>query len=60
LDAAVLENATKELAAYIGPLARIIVKRAAGRAQSVRQLYQEVAGEIPSTADRAKFLAKNV
>jgi serine/threonine-protein kinase len=59
LDAAVLEKATKELAAYIGPLARIIVSRAAKRAQSVRQLYQEVAGEIPAAADRAKFLAKN-
>jgi eukaryotic-like serine/threonine-protein kinase len=53
-----LETAAKDLAAYIGPIARIIVNRAAKQAQSQRQLYELVSAEIPSQADRAKFLAK--
>ncbi len=57
-DAGALESAAKELARYIGPLAKIIVQRAAKRVQTVRQLYDEIALEIPSAADRAKFLAK--
>ena len=56
LDPAVLEAARKKLAAYIGPLARIIVGQAASRAHSVEDLYQALAAEIPSTQDREKFL----
>ena len=58
LGPGVLEAAVKDLAAYIGPMAKIIVNRAAKQAQSRRQLYETVAGEISSLADRAKFLAK--
>jgi serine/threonine-protein kinase len=54
----VLEKVTKELAAYIGPMAKIIVNRAAKQATSPRQLYDAVAAEIASPVDRAKFLAK--
>ena len=59
LDPEVLETAAKELAVYIGPIARIIVNRAAKKAQSRRQLYEAVAPEIPTPADRSKFLAKS-
>jgi len=55
-----LERLKKELAVYIGPMARIIVARAAKRSGSLRQLYETVAGEIPSPADREKFLASRV
>jgi serine/threonine-protein kinase len=57
-DPAALEATAKELAVYIGPIARIIVNRAAKQVQSPRQLYEMVAEEIPSPADRAKFLAR--
>ena len=55
-----LERLKKELAVYIGPMARIIVSRAAKRSGSLRQLYEAVAAEIPSPADRQKFLASRV
>jgi eukaryotic-like serine/threonine-protein kinase len=56
LDAAVLKAAGKKLAAYIGPMAKIIVSRAAHHARSVEDLYQILATEIPSAQDREKFL----
>jgi eukaryotic-like serine/threonine-protein kinase len=57
LEAPELEKLKKELAVYIGPMARIIVARAAKSSGSLRQLYETVAAEIPSPADRQKFLA---
>jgi eukaryotic-like serine/threonine-protein kinase len=59
LDAPELERLKKELAVYIGPMARIIVARAAKNSGSLRQLYETVAAEIPSPADREKFLASH-
>jgi eukaryotic-like serine/threonine-protein kinase len=56
-DAPDLERLKKDLAVYIGPMARIIVARAAKSSGSLRQLYETVAAEIPSPADRQKFLA---
>jgi class 3 adenylate cyclase len=41
----------------IGPLARIIVKRAADAAGSADMFYRTVAASIPDEADRASFLA---
>ena len=58
VDTAALDAAARELATYIGPIARIIVNRAAKQAQSRRQLFEMVAEEIPAAADRSKFLAK--
>jgi eukaryotic-like serine/threonine-protein kinase len=60
LEAPDLEKLKKELAVYIGPMARIIVARAAKNSGSLRQLYETVAAEIPSPADRQKFLASRV
>jgi eukaryotic-like serine/threonine-protein kinase len=56
LDPTVLEAAKKKLAVYIGPMAKIIVHEAANHAQSVEDLYQTLATEIPSAQDREKFL----
>jgi serine/threonine protein kinase len=58
LSPAILEATVKDLAVYIGPMAKIIVNRAAKQAQNAKQLYEAVAAEISSPADRAKFLAK--
>jgi len=51
-----LDTATRRLALYIGPMARVIVGRAAKNARNVDDLYQTLAAEIPSLGDREKFL----
>jgi TIR domain len=56
-DPAMLERASRELAAYIGPMAKVIVRRAAESARSRQDFYQALAAEIPSFSDRQKFLA---
>lgn len=38
-------------------MAKVIVNRAARQAQSIQQLYEAVATEIPSLEDRQKFLS---
>ena len=55
-DPAVLENARKNLALFVGPMAKFLVSRAAKNARSVAELYQELASEIASPKDREKFL----
>jgi serine/threonine protein kinase len=55
-DTAVLETARKNLAVYIGPMAKVIVSRAAAKARSLEGLYQLLAAEIPSLHEREKFL----
>jgi serine/threonine protein kinase len=53
-----LERVTRELAPFIGPMAKVIVKRAAKKANSWKQLYDALASEIPEGPERRKFLAK--
>jgi hypothetical protein len=45
------------LAACIGPIAKVVVKRAAKRATTAEDLYAALCAEIPSEVDRRKFLA---
>jgi len=52
-----LDSVSRELAAFIGPIAKVVVKRAADRCSSVDELYAVVAGEIDTERDRARFLA---
>ena len=56
LDAVAVSAVARELAVFIGPIAKVIVNRAAKRATSVGELRQLVSEEIPSPADRARFL----
>lgn len=51
-----IERITKELAAYIGPISDVIVKKAAKRCTSIEELCGKVSQEIERDADRAKFL----
>ena len=55
-DPAVLETARKNLAVFVGPMAKILVNRAAKNAHSVTELYNALASEITAPADREKFL----
>jgi len=57
IDPAHLESVTKELAAFIGPIAKVVVRRASERCSSVDELYSTCAAEIESEKDRARFLA---
>jgi serine/threonine-protein kinase len=57
LQPAELDSVSRELAAFIGPIAKVVVKRAADRCSSVDELYSVVAGEIDAEKDRARFLA---
>jgi hypothetical protein len=57
-DPAALEQARKDLAAYIGPMARVLVDQAAAKTQARTTLYQLLADEIHSPKDREEFLKK--
>jgi len=56
-DPVLLDSVSKELAVFIGPIAKVVVKRAAERCSSVEDLYGAVAVEINSEKDRSSFLA---
>ena len=55
-DPGVLEAARKNLALFVGPMAKVLVNRAAKNARNVRELYQALATEIETPSDREKFL----
>jgi class 3 adenylate cyclase len=52
----VLEEARRQLASHIGPMARFMVERAAARTKTRAALYESLAAEIPSAQDRKEFL----
>jgi serine/threonine-protein kinase len=51
-----LDFLIRELAPYIGPMARVLVKRSARRAQTWSQLCEALANEIPEGAERKRFI----
>lgn len=57
LDAAVLDSVVRELATFIGPIAKVVVKRAAAGCSSVDDLYSTVSKEIDSEKDRSRFMS---
>jgi serine/threonine-protein kinase len=56
-DANVLDRLTQALAPYIGPIAKVVVTRAAKSARSAEELQSVLAAEIASETDRKRFLA---
>jgi hypothetical protein len=56
IDSATLQSIERALAQYIGPIARVLIKRAAARAQDVGGLCAQLAREVQSDRDRARFL----
>ncbi len=56
LDPALLQTVKKQLAAYLGPIAGVMVDRAAKKAHTKQELLDALAAEIPSKVDREKFL----
>ena len=57
LTAPVLEDVTRLLARFIGPIARVLVKRASRDCNTRQQLLEKVASEIESPVERASFRA---
>jgi serine/threonine protein kinase len=51
-----LEELTRQLAVYIGPVAKFVVKKLAGQYSDLDQLYAQAAKQIPSETDRERFL----
>jgi TonB family protein len=56
IDPADIQRVTQDLALRIGPIAGVVVRRAAPCCLSIEDLYLKVAEEIDSQADREKFL----
>lgn len=55
-DPALAERVARELAAFIGPIAEVVVRRAAKRSSDAEALYAAVAAEIDTETDRQRFL----
>ena len=55
-DTAVLDDISHQLANYIGPIAKVIVKRASSSSNNLRELCDKVAMEIESENSRKNFL----
>jgi eukaryotic-like serine/threonine-protein kinase len=52
-----LDRVKRQLAAFIGPVAKVLVDRTAKKAGSWRQLYELLAQEVPPGPERERFLA---
>ncbi len=51
-----LSDISQKLAAYVGPIASVLVKRASSSSNNLRELCDQVAAEIESAEARQKFL----
>jgi hypothetical protein len=56
-DAAALQRIELHLARYLGPVARLLVKRAASRSMNIDDLKLRLANELESEHDRREFMA---
>lgn len=52
-----LDRAARALAEELGPLAKVIVEKTARSCASLDELYEKLAEEIPTPAERKRFLA---
>jgi serine/threonine protein kinase len=52
-----LAAAEKSLASFVGPLARVLIKDAAGQSGNLKELYAQLAAHIDSDEERRAFLA---
>jgi tetratricopeptide (TPR) repeat protein len=57
-DETMLHVIEKELAVYVGPMARIMVKRAAAQTTDTDELYGMLAKSLERDKDRAAFMAR--
>ena len=57
LSPEVLAEAADRLAVHIGPVAKLLVKRAAKQASNTKDLYERLAGQIDDPQARRRFAA---
>ena len=57
-DDEVLSTAEKDLARYVGPLARLLVRKAAAQTHDVGELYTMLATNIGDPKERQRFIAE--
>jgi CRP-like cAMP-binding protein len=55
-DTAVLNTVAEHLVTYLGPIAKILVRREANKASTLAELYQSLASHIPIEQEKAIFL----
>ena len=55
-EAGTLDRLTQALAPYLGPIAKMVVTRAARSSHNIEELRSAAAAEIDSSADRQRFL----
>ena len=53
-----LDRVTHELAPYVGPIARVLVKKATAQSRDFRELCQRVGEHLSNAKERAEFLKK--
>ena len=51
-----LEDISRKLAVYIGPVAKFVIKKLAAQSEDLDFIFREAAKQIPSDSDRAAFL----
>jgi len=56
LTPAAIEDGTRRLTAYVGPIAKVVAKRASTQASSRRHFFQLLAESIADPRERARFL----
>ena len=56
----VVQLAEKRLAEYVGPLARILVRKTLPKVTTVNELYGQLAQTIPTEPERKEFLKKSL
>jgi len=56
LDVTEMESLERRLAHYVGPVAKLLVKRAAAKASSMDELTQMLAAEVEAAPARKQFL----
>jgi serine/threonine-protein kinase len=52
-----LERVRKDLARHIGPMAKVLVERAAKKSRNWQDLYSLLSTEVPAGKDRERFMA---
>lgn len=60
LDEATLHTIERQLAVFVGPLAKVLVKRALPKATTADELYKILAAGLEREVDRQAFLARKV
>jgi TIR domain len=53
----VLAEAERRLTGFMGPIAKVLVRAAAGRVSSKDELYRDLAKSLPNEAERTSFLS---